>query len=371
MAQVLQHTLHSRSCSRARGADSCSTSTTVSCQRLCHGAGPVPVQWHQQCCRGLQPTANPTAKNLKAHSHCGASAASRWTQQPQKVQALASCPSQHQPSRCTCDRSQITQWHTGRARFRTMLGAFSSRGPKQQQPGVGVPTPPPLVNPNDIDPNGLAGLFMAYAVQLQQAMEQQQQQPSADGTNPGASVTVKNAGFHPPGAEKPLLENVSFHLEPNHLGLIIGRSGSGKTTLLQLLAGLSEQTSGDIFIHRPTDDSHASGLFVPTHIEQRMQRVGLVFQFPERHFLGDDVMSEMTFTWPRDMAYWGQRQAMAVRMQQVVEAVGLSHIPFNISPSALSGGQQRRLALALQLVRAPSLLLLDEPLAGLDWHARR
>lgn len=56
---------------------------------------------------------------------------------------------------------------------------------------------------------------------------------------------------------------------------------------------------------------------------------------------------------------------------QVIDAVGLSDIPFNIPPSALSGGQQRRLALALQLVRAPSLMLLDEPLAGLDWHARR
>jgi hypothetical protein len=46
-----------------------------------------------------------------------------------------------------------------------------------------------------------------------------------------------------------------------------------------------------------------------------------VFQFPERHFLGDDVMAEMTFTWPRDINYWGQRQAMAVRMQRVSAAV--------------------------------------------------
>jgi ABC-type Fe3+/spermidine/putrescine transport system ATPase subunit len=50
-------------------------------------------------------------------------------------------------------------------------------------------------------------------------------------------------------------------------------AGSGKTTLLQLLAGLSEQTSGQIFIHRPSPADHASGLFVPTHIEERMQQV--------------------------------------------------------------------------------------------------
>ena len=229
---------------------------------------------------------------------------------------------------------------------------------------------------------------MSYAKQLQQAMQQQQQRPA--GPSPGANVVVKGVGFHPPGAEAPLLEDVSFHLRPNQLGLVIGRSGSGKTTLLQLLAGLTEQTSGEVFIHRPSQGDHSSGLFLPTHIEQRMQQVGvveeggwrqgkhtltlapavkwcavggialqslkrrlapsawlssppacltrlhpmlsvclrvhacvcapqvgLVFQFPERHFLGDDVMQEMTFTWPRAMSHWGQRQAMAVRMQQV------------------------------------------------------
>jgi ABC-type multidrug transport system ATPase subunit len=113
-------------------------------------------------------------------------------------------------------------------------------------------------------------MFMSYAKQIQESM-QQPQQPA--GAAPGANVVAKNRGFHPPGAEAPLLDSVNFHLKPNQLGLIIGRSGSGKTTLLQLLAGLTEQTSGDVFIHRPSPGDHPSGLFLPTHIEQRMQQV--------------------------------------------------------------------------------------------------
>lgn len=71
------------------------------------------------------------------------------------------------------------------------------------------------------------------------------------------------------------------------------------------------------------------------------------------------------------MSFKTEIKSFLLLLLQVIEAVGLTDIPFNISPSDLSGGQQRRLALALQLVRGPSVLLLDEPLAGLDWHARR
>ena len=53
-----------------------------------------------------------------------------------------------------------------------------------------------------------------------------------------------------------------------------------------------------------------------------------------------------------------------------MKAVGLEHVPLHLAPQALSGGQQRRLALAIQLIRQPSVLLLDEPLAGLDWQSR-
>jgi ABC-type protease/lipase transport system fused ATPase/permease subunit len=65
-------------------------------------------------------------------------------------------------------------------------------------------------------------------------LTQQQQQA----TTTGATLAVQRLMYHPPGAEQPLLNDVSFTLPANTMGLLIGRSGSGKTTLLQVCSGL-------------------------------------------------------------------------------------------------------------------------------------
>ncbi len=67
----------------------------------------------------------------------------------------------------------------------------------------------------------------------------------------------------------------------------------------------------------------------------------------------------------------GHPEIKSDRLTEALKEVGLENIPLDTSPHNLSGGQQRRLSLAVQLIRQPNLLLLDEPTAGLDWSMRR
>jgi energy-coupling factor transport system ATP-binding protein len=162
---------------------------------------------------------------------------------------------------------------------------------------------------------------------------------------------LKNVVYHPPATATPILKSTNLELAPQELGLIVGPSGSGKTTLLEILAGLAEKTGGEIF-WRDQD-------LTPLHLQQL---AGLVFQFPERHFCGNTILEELRL---------GHPELGSSRIKEALQEVGLETIPLNTSPHDLSGGQQRRLALAVQLIRQPNVLLLDEPTAGLDWSMRR
>ncbi|KAG5527001.1 hypothetical protein RHGRI_028063 [Rhododendron griersonianum] len=152
----------------------------------------------------------------------------------------------------------------------------------------------------------------------------------------------------------------------SNFGLIFGRSGSGKTTLLQLIAGLSKPTSGSIYIQRYGNDGKA----LQSAEELTPEKVGIVFQFPERYFVADSVLEEVIFGWPRQRGGLQLKELLASKLQKAIISVGMQGIPLDKDPHSLSGGYKRRLALAIQLVQIPDLLILDEPLAGLDWKAR-
>lgn len=162
---------------------------------------------------------------------------------------------------------------------------------------------------------------------------------------------IKNLTYHPTASPTAILKSINLELAPQQLGLVIGSSGSGKTTLLEILSGLVEATSGKICWREEE--------LIP---EQLRQWGGLVFQFPERHFCGGTILEELRL---------GHPELGSERVKQALCEVALENIPLHTPPHALSGGQQRRLALAVQLIRQPHLLLLDEPTAGLDWSMRQ
>ena len=156
--------------------------------------------------------------------------------------------------------------------------------------------------------------------------------------------------YSPATAADPVLRGVSLKARNGQPVLIDGASGSGKTSLLEVISGMAGADTGSI-----------SWKGQPLNQRQRRWLCGVVFQFPERHFLGLSVNQELKL---------GHRRLNSEEMLSALNKVGLSGVDGRQAPERLSGGQQRRLALAVQLLRKPDVLLLDEPTAGLDWSVR-
>lgn len=163
-------------------------------------------------------------------------------------------------------------------------------------------------------------------------------------------LELRNVCYQPATAQEPVLRGVNLTLAVGRAVLVAGRSGSGKTTLLEVISGLAEPSTGQLLWEGQ-----------PLNGRQRRWLCGLVFQFPERHFLGLSVGQELKL---------GHRRLTADQAQNALQLVGLEGLSLQQAPEQLSGGQQRRLALAVQLLRNPQVLLLDEPTAGLDWSVR-
>ncbi|MEJ6671072.1 MAG: molybdenum ABC transporter ATP-binding protein [Pseudomonadales bacterium] len=157
---------------------------------------------------------------------------------------------------------------------------------------------------------------------------------------------------------KPLLDT-AFELEERGVTALFGPSGAGKTTLLKVLAGLipKRHTLGSVI-----NSKHGVWESEQFHLAPDKRGVGLVFQH-QQLFPHITVAENLTYAQKR------QHDGPKLSFDDVVTIFGLGSL-LTRYPQALSGGEAQRAALARALINAPRLLLMDEPLAALDWAAR-
>lgn len=148
-----------------------------------------------------------------------------------------------------------------------------------------------------------------------------------------------------------VLDRVSLHVASGDVAAVLGPSGSGKSTLLRVIAGLEPPAAGAVLLGG-TDVTHW-----PTH----RRGVGMVFQ-DEQLFPHLDVAANIAFGLPRGRR---DRRDVARRVGELLDLVGLEGFEHR-HVADLSGGEGKRVALARALAPRPRLLLLDEPLTGLD-----
>ena len=150
------------------------------------------------------------------------------------------------------------------------------------------------------------------------------------------------------------LAGIDFHVEEGEFVAILGSNGSGKTTLINLLVGLLKPRSGEIMI-----SGRASG---GLSAEELHQRVGLVFQNPNDQLFAATVEEDVAFG-PRNLSL--PEAEVERRVTEALAAVAALPLRGR-AIHHLSFGEQKRVSLAGVMAMRPSVLILDEPTAGLD-----
>jgi energy-coupling factor transporter ATPase len=159
------------------------------------------------------------------------------------------------------------------------------------------------------------------------------------------------------------LKGVSLSVQKGDVHALLGATGSGKSTLLQHINGLYRPQSGTIRVDRyELNDPDLN-------MQLLRSMVGLVFQNPDMQLFEQYVGDEIAFG-PKQAGLKGKE--LRERVRQAMETVGLSFMAYKDRITiGLSGGERKKVTLASALALNPRILLLDEPLAGLDPQSRK
>ena len=177
-------------------------------------------------------------------------------------------------------------------------------------------------------------------------------------------ITVKNLNYiYGKGLSNEMhaLSDINLNISTGEVVALIGHTGSGKSTLIQHFNALIMPESGSIVI---------DGIDITDKRTKKTairKKVGLVFQYPEYQLFEETVFKDISFG-PRNLGL--SEKDIEKRVIDSCNILGIQEKYYEKSPFELSGGQKRRVAIAGVIAMEPSVLILDEPVAGLDPKGR-
>lgn len=154
-----------------------------------------------------------------------------------------------------------------------------------------------------------------------------------------------------------VLKNINFSIDNGEIFGIIGKTGSGKSSLVNILSGLTKPNEGKIIINGKNiyDKKENKNLF--------SYKISIVFQYPEKQLFNKTVYDDIAFSLRNQNI---PESKIKKDITEIAKFLNINSDMLTASPFCLSGGEQRKCALACALVTKPKILILDEPASGLD-----